>query len=51
MTAKVKDLTGRKNVGLPLNSLLHQLNSVLRGWCAYFRPGVSNVACQCGRVA
>lgn len=44
VTAKVKALTGRKNVGLPLTSLLHQLNSVLRGWCAYFRPGVSNVA-------
>ncbi|MCX4970501.1 group II intron reverse transcriptase/maturase [Streptomyces sp. NBC_00654] len=43
-TAKVKELTGRQNVGLPLTSLLHQLNSVLRGWCAYFRPGVSNVA-------
>ncbi len=43
-TAKVKELTGRQNVGLPLTSLLHRLNSVLRGWCAYFRPGVSNVA-------
>jgi RNA-directed DNA polymerase len=44
VTAKVKDLTGRQNVGLSLTSLLHQLNSVLRGWCAYFRPGVSNIA-------
>ncbi|MFJ6054513.1 group II intron maturase-specific domain-containing protein [Streptomyces sp. NPDC092307] len=25
-------------------SLLHRLNSVLRGWCAYLRLGVSNVA-------
>lgn len=44
VTAKVKELTGRQNVGLPLTVLLHRLNSVLRGWCAYFRPGVSNVA-------
>jgi RNA-directed DNA polymerase len=43
-TGKVKELTGRQNVGLSLESLLHRLNSVLRGWCAYFRPGVSNVA-------
>ncbi|MEU0521930.1 group II intron reverse transcriptase/maturase [Streptosporangium sp. NPDC006007] len=43
-TAKVRELTGRQNVGLPLTSLLRRLNSVLRGWCAYFRPGVSNVA-------
>lgn len=43
-TAKVKELTGRQNVGLTMASLLHQLNPVLRGWCAYFRPGVSNVA-------
>ncbi|WP_455908389.1 group II intron maturase-specific domain-containing protein [Streptomyces erythrochromogenes] len=44
VTGKVKDPTGRQNVGLSLESLLHRLNSVLRGWCAYFRPGVSNVA-------
>ncbi|WP_369183435.1 group II intron reverse transcriptase/maturase [Streptomyces sp. Y1] len=44
VTAKVKELTGRQNVGLPLTALLHRLNQVLRGWCAYFRPGVSNVA-------
>ncbi|MEW1914847.1 group II intron reverse transcriptase/maturase [Kitasatospora sp. NPDC085895] len=42
--AKVKELTGRQNVGLALTVLLHRLNSVLRGWCTYFRPGVSNVA-------
>ncbi|GAA2976864.1 group II intron reverse transcriptase/maturase [Streptomyces lactacystinicus] len=44
VTAKVKEVTGRQNVGLPLTALLHRLNQVLRGWCAYFRPGVSNVA-------
>src|SRR5262249_48734895 len=26
----------------PLSVLLHRLNPVLRGWCAYFRPGVSS---------
>ena len=31
----------RQNINLPLEVLLHQLNSVLRGWTAYFRPGVS----------
>ncbi|WP_405749115.1 MULTISPECIES: group II intron maturase-specific domain-containing protein [unclassified Streptomyces] len=40
----MKELTGRQNVGLSLESLLHRLNSVLRRWCTYFRPGVSNVA-------
>lgn len=40
----VEGLAGRQNVGLSLESLLHRLNSVLRGWCAYFCPGVSGVA-------
>jgi len=35
------------NVSLPLAVLLHRLNSVLRGWTAYFRagcpPGHSNI--------
>ena len=38
--AKCKTLC-RMNVSLPLAVLLHRLNSVLRGWTAYFRPGVS----------
>ena len=38
--AKVKTIC-RQNVNLPLEALLHQLNRVLRGWTAYFRPGVS----------
>ncbi|MFJ2866012.1 group II intron maturase-specific domain-containing protein [Kitasatospora sp. NPDC087314] len=42
--ARVKELTGRQNVGLALTVLLNRLNSVLRGCRAYFRPGVSNVA-------
>ena len=34
----------RMNVSLPLAVLLHRLNSVLRGWTTYFRPGVSSRA-------
>jgi RNA-directed DNA polymerase len=41
--AKCKTIC-RMNVSLPLAVLLHQLNSVLRGWTAYFRPGVSSRA-------
>jgi RNA-directed DNA polymerase len=41
--AKVKMIC-RQNVNLPLESLLHQLNRVLRGWTSYFRPGVSSAA-------
>jgi RNA-directed DNA polymerase len=43
MTAKVKAIC-RQDVNLPLEVLLHRLNPALRGWCAYFRPGVSAVA-------
>jgi len=39
--AKVKAIC-RQDVNLPLEVLLHQLNPVLRGWTAYFRPGVSS---------
>jgi RNA-directed DNA polymerase len=45
VTAKVKTVC-RKSVNLPLPALLHQLNPVLRGWCAYFRPGVSSATFQ-----
>ena len=41
----------RMNVSLPLAVLLHQLNPVLRGWTAYFRPGVSSRALQPGPPA
>ena len=34
----------RQNTNLPLEVLLHRLNPVLRGWTAYFRPGVSSAA-------
>ncbi|MGI5380638.1 group II intron maturase-specific domain-containing protein [Streptomyces sp. CA-251387] len=42
---KVKEIC-RKSVNLPLPALLHRLNPVLRGWCAYFRPGVSSATFQ-----
>jgi RNA-directed DNA polymerase len=45
ITGKVKALCWQ-DVNLPLAVLLHQLNSVLRGWCAFFRPGVSHAAFQ-----
>jgi RNA-directed DNA polymerase len=42
---KVKTKTiCRMNVSLSLEVLLHKLNLVLRGWTAYFRPGVSSRA-------
>ncbi len=34
----------RQNTNLPLEALLRRLNPVLRGWTAYFRPGVSSIA-------
>ncbi|MFG2261293.1 group II intron reverse transcriptase/maturase [Streptomyces mirabilis] len=45
----VKSVTGkvraasRLNKNQPLEVLLRYLNSVLRGWCVYFQPGVSSV--------
>jgi RNA-directed DNA polymerase len=39
--AKVKAIC-RQDVNLPLETLLHQLNPVLRGWTTHFRPGVSS---------
>jgi RNA-directed DNA polymerase len=38
--AKVKDVC-RLDTNLPLETLLHQLNPVLRGWAAHFRFGCS----------
>jgi RNA-directed DNA polymerase len=38
--AKVKAIT-RAGYNQTLGQLLHRLNPVLRGWCAYFRGGVS----------
>jgi RNA-directed DNA polymerase len=43
VTGKVKTRC-RQNLNLPLETLLRQLNPVLRGWTTYFRPGVSSIA-------
>jgi RNA-directed DNA polymerase len=40
VTVKVKAIV-RRNINQPLPVLIRQLNPALRGWCAYFRPGVS----------
>jgi len=40
--AKVKTLCRQVGTNQPLDALLSRLNPVLRGWCAYFRPGVSS---------
>ena len=45
ITAKVKTLC-RADVNQPLPVLLRQLNPALRGWCAYFQPGVSSATFQ-----
>jgi RNA-directed DNA polymerase len=39
--AKVREIT-RTGHNQTLDQLLHRLNPVLRGWCAYFRHGVSS---------
>ncbi|HEY3871139.1 MAG TPA: group II intron maturase-specific domain-containing protein [Actinocrinis sp.] len=40
--AKVKTLCRQVGTNQPLDALLNRINPVLRGWCAYFRPGVSS---------
>ncbi len=42
MTGKVKTLCRQISTNQPLQLLLLRVNSLLRGWCAYFRPGVSS---------
>jgi RNA-directed DNA polymerase len=42
VTGKVKTLCRRMDTNQPLQVLLLHLNRLLRGWCAYFRPGVSS---------
>ena len=44
--AKVRAQCRKMGTDLPLDALLIQLNRMLRGWCAYFRPGVSSAAFQ-----
>ena len=39
--AKVQRLCRQVGTNNPLDALLLRLNPALRGWCAYFRPGVS----------
>ncbi|MEW2580530.1 group II intron maturase-specific domain-containing protein [Streptomyces syringium] len=41
--AKVKTICCQ-DVNLPLEVLLHRLNSLVRGWTTYFRAGVSHAA-------
>lgn len=41
--AKVKTIGREVEVNQPIDDLIRRLNSALRGWCAYFRPGVSSV--------
>ncbi|WAX77163.1 group II intron reverse transcriptase/maturase [Streptomyces sp. KMM 9044] len=39
---KIKTLCRQVEVNQPLDDLLRRLNVTLRGWCGYFRPGVSS---------
>jgi RNA-directed DNA polymerase len=41
VTNKVKSIC-RQNVNQAMPVLMRKLNPALRGWCAYFRPGVSS---------
>jgi RNA-directed DNA polymerase len=41
VTRKVKTLCRQVGTDQSLDALLLRLNPVLRGWCGYFRPGVS----------
>lgn len=45
-TGKVKRLCRSTGTNLPLDVLLVHLNRMPRGWCAFFRPGVSSAAFQ-----
>jgi RNA-directed DNA polymerase len=40
--AKVKTACREMDTNQPLDTLLIQLNRILRGWCVHFRPGVSS---------
>ena len=42
VTGKVRALCRQISTNQPLQLLLLRINSLLRGWCAYFRPGVSS---------
>jgi len=42
VTGKVRAMCREMDTSQPLDALLRQLNPALKGWCAYFRPGVSS---------
>jgi RNA-directed DNA polymerase len=44
VTRKVKALCRAMNTNQPLEVLLSRVNPAMRGWCGYFRPGVSSAA-------
>jgi len=44
--AKVKTICRQVDTNQPLDVLLLRINPVLRGWTAFFRPGVSSVTFQ-----
>jgi RNA-directed DNA polymerase len=44
--AKVKAQCRKTGTGLPLDVLLIEVNRMVRGWCEYFRPGVSSATFQ-----
>jgi RNA-directed DNA polymerase len=44
VTAKVKTVCRTTGASQPLDVLLDRLTPALRGWCAYFRPGVSSAS-------
>jgi RNA-directed DNA polymerase len=46
VTGKVKAVCRKTGTDLSFDVLLIQLDRMLRGWCAYFRPGVSSTAFQ-----
>jgi RNA-directed DNA polymerase len=43
---KVRTQCRKTGTHIPLDALLISLNRMLRGWCVYFRPGVSSTAFQ-----
>ncbi|GAA3522093.1 RNA-directed DNA polymerase [Streptosporangium album] len=43
---KVRAQCRKTGTGVPLDALLISLNRMLRGWCAFFRPGVSSATFQ-----
>ena len=42
ITGKVRTICRTTDTSQPLDALLRQLNPALKGWCVYFRPGVSS---------